>query len=64
MRYRCATGALGERLLQHVPRQHGALDPDRVLHDAFQRDAHRAYNDWAHDYAAYAPETGSDVRLP
>jgi predicted TIM-barrel fold metal-dependent hydrolase len=24
--------------------------------DAFQRDAHRAYNDWAIDYASYAPE--------
>jgi uncharacterized protein len=23
--------------------------------DAFQRDAHRAYNDWAADYASYAP---------
>ena len=25
-----------ERLLQHVPREHGALDPDRVLHDTLQ----------------------------
>ncbi len=24
--------------------------------DAFQRDAHRAYNDWAAEYASYAPE--------
>jgi predicted TIM-barrel fold metal-dependent hydrolase len=24
--------------------------------DAFQRDAHRAYNDWALDYASYAPK--------
>jgi predicted TIM-barrel fold metal-dependent hydrolase len=24
--------------------------------DEFQRDAHRAYNDWAYDYAAYAPK--------
>ena len=23
--------------------------------DEFQRDAHRAYNDWASDYASYAP---------
>jgi hypothetical protein len=22
--------------------------------DAFQRDAHRSYNDWASDYASYA----------
>src|SRR5688572_10978775 len=29
---------LRDAFLQRVPREHGALDPDRVLHHALQRD--------------------------